>query len=90
MEFEVKTGYGYFRDKYGNIAAKAELPRGIHLLKDGYIYCEVDSQEDLEKIQVYIPLLTKEEIEERKIKTEADAFLREQAIQRLKARGEIK
>ena len=51
--FEVKTGYGYIKDRYGNTIAKYDLPKGEHPLKDGYVYYEVATKKDLENIEVY-------------------------------------
>jgi len=79
MDFEVKTGYGYFKDKDGNIITKAELPKGKHLLKEGYTYYEVSSKEELDQIEVYQPPETEEEKQIR--------LLRQSAIAKLKSLG---
>ena len=60
-KIEVKTGFGYFKDKKGNIVGKAELPEGEHPLQDDFTYHEVDSKEELDAIQEYVPEKTIEE-----------------------------
>jgi len=81
MDFEVKTGYGYFKDKDGNIIAKAELPKGKHPAKEGYTYYEVASKEELDQIEVYKPPIVETE-EERQRK-----LLKQSAIAKLKTLG---
>jgi|GEM_PF-6197812 len=73
MDFEVKTGYGYFKDKDGNIIAKAELPKGKHPTKEGYTYYEVATKEELDQIEVYKPPETKEEKQKKLLKQSAIA-----------------
>jgi len=81
MNFIVKTGYGYFKDKDGHIVAKAELPKGKHPLKEGYTYHEVATKEELDAIEVYEPPIVETEEEmQRKL-------LRQSAIAKLKALG---
>ena len=76
MDFEVKTGYGYFKDKDGNIVAKAELPKGKHPAKEGYTYYEVASKEELDQIEVYKPPETEEERQKKLLKQSAVAKLK--------------
>ncbi len=84
-KMEVKTGFGYFSDLQGHIVSKYELSKGQHLLKEGYTFTEVDTKVDLNKIEVYVPPETEEQIEEEKIQVE----MRQMAIDSLKKKGEI-
>jgi len=84
-EFEVQTGYGYFKDSEGHIIAKALLPEGTHPIKDGYTYHEVNTQKVLNKIKVWQPPLTQEEAYKKKISKK----MRKLAIQALKDEGEL-
>ena len=81
----VKTGYGYFKDKDNNIMAKYDLPFGEHPLKDDYTYVEVNSKYELDSIEVFEPPKSQEQLEEEKIQIE----IRNAAIERLKAKGEL-
>lgn len=86
VQINVVTGFGYIKDIVGNIITKCELPIGRHEIKDGYVYVEVTSKEELDKISVYAPPeLTQKLLNEQKIQNE----MRQMAIERLKARGEI-
>ena len=48
----VQTGLGYYKDQQGRIVAKAQLPAGQHKLNDDFIYIEVNSQAELDAIEV--------------------------------------
>lgn len=86
---KVETTYGYIKDSEGHIISKCELPKGKHSLKNGYVYVEVATKADLNKIQVHILPLSPEKIRENKIKKEMNRILRDQAIKSLKEKGEI-
>ena len=47
----VNTGYGYYV-KNGVITDKAQLPRGVHKIADGYSYVEVKSQAELDAVKI--------------------------------------
>lgn len=81
----LKTGLGYIEDSDGHIIAKFDLPKGEHPTKDGYVYIEVATRQDLDSVEVYTPSKTTEQIREGKIQTE----IRQLAIDSLIAKGEI-
>jgi len=87
--FEVKTGYGYFKDLKEHIITKAELPLGRHPIKDGYTYVEVDDKNALASIKVYKRPLSAKEVREQKIVREMGKITRATAIQSLLDKGEI-
>jgi hypothetical protein len=84
--FEVKTGYGYFKDAQGNIIAKAELPKGKHPITEGYTYVEVSSPGALENVKIYEPPKLPDELKEEAIQKEQAEILRKQAIDNLKTK----
>lgn len=84
---EVKTGYGYIKDKDGNIVSKSEIPVGFHSLPDGYTYVPVSNKEELDNVKVYIPPKTDEQLKQEAIQKEKDSILQQQAIDNLKAKG---
>jgi hypothetical protein len=88
-EFEVKTGYGYFKDSQGNIVSKAELPKGKHLIKDGYIYVEVKDKEAINTVKTFEPIKTKEEEEKIEKEKLIQDKVREFAIEELKKDGKL-
>ncbi len=49
----VKTGIGYIKDNEDKVICKYNLPKGNHPLKDGYTYVEVDTIQNLGKIEIY-------------------------------------
>ena len=81
----VQTGFGYFKDKQGRIISKAELIPGKHPIKDGYSYVELNSQQEMDSIEIYAPPESLEIARERKIQSE----MRLMAEERLNAKGEI-
>jgi len=86
LKILVQTGFGYFKDQQGRIVSKAQLPPGQHELKDDLIYVEVDSQAELDAIEVYTdPAIIATGNIEAKIWKE----IRAAAIQRLKDKGEL-
>ena len=87
-KIQVKTGYGYFKDRQGRIVAKANLPPGEHPVKDDYEYVEV-TKEEFENIKVSPEPQTEEYLKEMKIKKEMFRILREMAIKNLKEKGEL-
>jgi len=82
----VETGFGFYRDGKGNVIAKAQLPPGQHELKDDLIYVEVNSQADLDAIEIYTDPAV---IEKRENETKIQNEIRAAAIQRLKDKGEL-
>lgn len=85
-KIKVVTGFGYLQDINGNIIAKCELLKGENNIKEGYTYVELISKEELDKISVYISEETIKKLsDEKKIQDE----IRQIAVERLKARGEI-
>lgn len=88
-KFTVITGFGYFIDGEGNIYCKANLPLGEHPMKDGYDYVEVETQEILDLIDVYVPAPTEEELNKSKIQNKIVEKQRSEAIADLKADGEL-
>lgn len=82
---EVKTGYGYFKDKEGNIIAKAELPVGEHPLKAGYTYVEVANRKALDAVKIYTP----PESGDVKVARLISEKLRDLAIAELKKEGKL-
>lgn len=87
IEIDVTTGLGYIKDVNGDIVSKCEFPKGKHKMKDSYTYVEVASKEELDKVQVVMQSTPKtpEQIVEEKIQQE----MRQMAIERLQARGEL-
>ena len=49
----VKTGFGFYQDTQLHIIAKAQLPPGSHDLADGLIYIEVESQAELDAVNIW-------------------------------------
>jgi hypothetical protein len=86
---EVKTGYGYFTDSQGHIIGKATLPSGKHPLWGNKDYVEVNSKEELDAIQVYIPPIPKEEQDRVDKEKFIQTKIREQAITALKVEGKL-
>jgi hypothetical protein len=90
----VKTGYGFFTNKNGDVISKYNLPIGEHPLNDDVIYVEVESLEELDKIEIYVSedeqLEKKIEAEVAKIKKGIDETYRATAIQNLVDSGAIK
>lgn len=82
-KIKVKTGFGYFKDKKGNIVGKAELPKGEHPLQDEFTYHEVKTKEELDAIQEYVPEKTKEDLI-----SEIDSKLFANDIKRIRAVAE--
>ena len=81
----VITGLGYYKDQQGRVIAKAQLPPGRHDLGDDLIYVEVDNQADLDKIEIYQPPPTSEQLNVIKI----GQYTRQEAITALKAAGQL-
>lgn len=82
----VKTSFGYIKDAAGHIISKAQLPAGEHPLKDGFDYIEVNSQAELDAIEIYRdPKEIQKAINEKKISVK----IRQTAIDELKAAGEL-
>ena len=52
--FEVKTGFGYFKDIAGNITSKYDLPIGTHPIKDGYTVYEVADRTAFNAIVIWV------------------------------------
>ena len=49
----VQTGFGYYKDQTDHVICKAQLPVGQHDLRDDLIYVEVNSQAELDVIEVW-------------------------------------
>jgi hypothetical protein len=58
-KFVTTTGLGYFKDAQDNIIGKCELPVGEHSLTDGLTFVEVATIEELNGIEIYVPLENK-------------------------------
>ncbi len=57
-QFNVKTGYGYLKDKVtGEPATKCELGKGLKDIPSGFTYVEVASKEELDTL--FTPSLEK-------------------------------
>jgi len=52
MRVKLKTGLGYIKDKEGRIISKFDLPVGEHNFPDDVEVIEVESREELAKIEV--------------------------------------
>lgn len=85
-EFIVHSGFGYFRDKLGNITSKAELPQGAHQIPDDIEYVEVETATDLAAIEVYHDPA---EIARAAIEAKIHKRMRKIAIDQLKAEASI-
>lgn len=79
-KFEVKTGLGYFKNSQGNVVSYARLNTGEHECTEGFTYYEVETEEDLEKVELYKEPMKSEEISEKKIQEK----LREIAVTEIK------
>ena len=86
---EVTTGYGYYVDLDGHVISKFELPIGTHPVEAGVIYGEVDTKEELDAIEIYVPPKTAEEKNEEKISAKMMELRRAEAIEALKADGDL-
>ncbi len=84
-----KTGVGYIKNYKGQIIAKFDLPKGEHPDTPGMTYYDAPDREALKDIEIYEEPLTQEQITEQKIQAEIKVFVREEAIKRLKTKGEI-
>jgi len=85
-EIIVQSGFGYFRDKLGNITTKAELPAGAHQVPDDIEYIEVAGPADLAAIQVYEDPVRKAKFE---VEDKIRKRLRKIAVDQLKTEGQI-
>lgn len=81
-QMTVQTGYGYLV-KDGHITDKMQLPQGSHPLKDGYTYVEVNSQAELDAVQVYVAPSTAEEVAKQKADKERQDALDELIQERI-------
>jgi len=81
----VNTNFGYIKDSEDKIVCKCKLPKGEHPLKDGYIYTEVNTIEELDNIEVYAAPKSNEVLLEEKIRAE----IRLLAIESLRTKGKI-
>ncbi len=52
MKVKLKTGLGYIKNKEGKIISKFDLPIGEHNFPDDVEVVEVESREELAKIEV--------------------------------------
>lgn len=50
----VNTGLGYFKDDQDRVICYANLPPGEHPIKTGYTYHEVNSQAELDAVEIYV------------------------------------
>jgi len=82
----VNTGFGYYTDSQGHVTGKAELPPGVHPMKDGFSYTEVADAAALELINIYVDPA---EIEQRQNEQKIQARIRTTAIESLIATGDL-
>lgn len=71
----VKTGFGYFKDANGDIISKAELPIGVHPIRNNITYIEVTNKTELDKIVV--PVAEKDIVNTKISKTQRNLAIRE-------------
>lgn len=72
---EVKTGFGYLKDKSGQIVSKVRFSPGIYPLNNnGLDYVEVANKQALDAIEVYVEPTSQEDIDKEK-KKHKDAIL---------------
>lgn len=87
---EVKTGYGYFKDKSGQITDKVRLSPGIYPLNNnGLDYVEVANKQALEAIEVYVEPTSQADLDkekkQRRDRILGDIGLTEQDLIKIKA-----
>jgi hypothetical protein len=82
---QVNTGYGYIKDKDGNIVSKYELPIGEHPSTIGYTYYEVADAKALNAVETYVASQTDDE----KLATLIADKQKELAIAELKKDGKL-
>lgn len=82
----VITGLGYYEDGAGHVVAKAQLPPGSHDLTDGLTYIEVNSQAELDAVQIY---QDPADILQRENENKIRAKIRTAAIEALIAAGDL-
>ena len=83
---ETETGLGYFKDQADHVIAKADLPPGRHLLKDGFIFVEVSNRDELDQVEIY---RDPAEIQKQGDRTLIAAKMRLIAIAQLIAEGKL-
>ena len=84
--FEVETGYGYFEDSEGHINTLCYFePGSVHQDAPNYTYKEVATKEKFDKLKVYVPPPTQEQVYREKIAKK----MRKLAIKALKDEGEL-
>lgn len=83
----VKTGYGYAKDKNGNIVTRMKLPKGEHPFdQKNFTYHEVGSKVELDEIKVD-KIESKEDKKRKLISNKISSILQKQAIEELKNEG---
>ncbi len=86
QKITVKTGFGYFKDQSDHVIGYAKLPPGDHPMLEGYTYHEVNSQAELDALEIYQdPQEVERAINEKKITDK----VRANAIALLKAAGQL-
>jgi hypothetical protein len=83
--FTTVSGTGYITDMDGNIITICDLRPGKHPLKDGFKFTEVKNKAQLQNIDIPVSEPSIEHQKEIKIQNE----LREMAIERLSAKGDV-
>lgn len=86
QKFTTKTGFGYLENQNGHITDKCDLPPGEHLLKDGFLFIEVNNREELDQVIIY---QDPAEIEKMENRDKVDSEIRRAAIETLIQSGEL-
>lgn len=86
--FEVKTGYGYFKDSNDEIWAAAQLKLGTYPIKSGFTYHEVNTEKEFNELD--IPQKAHDyNTEKRKVSRLVMQKLKKIALRELKAEGKV-
>ena len=88
-KMKVKTGFGYLKDKDGNIVSKYDLTKGDHLIPEDMTFVEVSDAGTLSSVRIHGKKTEDEMIAESALEKKIDDEMRAMAIERLQARGEL-
>ena len=88
--FKTQTGLGYLRKvSNGKIYAKVDLPPGDHKIEDDYEFVEVNSQQELDQIEIDPEPKTEKQQREEMIAQQIYLNNRQMAINSLRAKGKL-
>jgi len=86
---KVEIGLGYIKDSKDNIVAKYDLPKGDHPLREGFSFVEVNSQEELDQVEIYVAPKSAEETEAQEKEKLIQEKIRAMAISALQAENKL-